>query len=300
MDKYLEMRVFAQVVDSGSFIGAADELNMSKAAVSRYVSDLEARLGARLLHRTTRRLSLTAEGEVFYHRSKELIGGIASAEAEVTSRSGEAIGTLKVNVPVSFGILHLAPVWAEFKARHPKVNFEVVLSDRIADIIEEGYDLAVRITQLQNSSLIFRKLSSTRMVTCASPEYLKKAGTPQHPSEIAHHAVIGYTYWSARDEWRFIGQNNEEVVVKTKPCIKTNNGDTCRISALLGEGIIVQPTFMIGEDLKAGRLVEICPDYHFVELGIYAVYASRQYQTPKVRLLIDFLVDYFNTPRWPE
>lgn len=298
MDKYLEMRVFTQVIDAGSFIGAADELTMSKAAISRYVSDLEARLGVRLLHRTTRRLSLTAEGEVFYQRCKELLAGITSAEAEVTSRSGEAIGTLKVNVPVSFGILHLAPVWAEFKALHPKVNFEVVLSDRIVDIIEEGYDLAIRISQLQNSSLIYRKLSTTRSVMCASPEYLKKAGTPRRPADVAHHSVIAYSYAAIRDDWHFTGPHGEEVTVKTKPTMWTNNGDTCRMSALLHQGIILQPTFMIGEDLQAGRLVEICPDYRVSELGIYAVYASRQYQTPKVRLLIDFLVKYFEAPRW--
>ena len=190
MDRFLEMRTFVQVVDTGSFVGAAEPLDMSKAAVSRYVADLEARLGVRLLHRTTRRLSLTEDGEVFYLRCKELLGGLDAAEAEVTARSGDAIGQLRVNAPVSFGILYLAPVWAAFKARHPQVSFDVTLSDRVVDIVEEGFDLAIRITQLQNTSLISRRLASTRMVLCASPTYLARQGTPVHPSELVQHHIL--------------------------------------------------------------------------------------------------------------
>lgn len=299
MDRFLEMRAFTQVVDAGSFIGAANAMEMSKAAVSRYVGDLEARLGVRLLNRTTRRLSLTEDGEVFYQRSKELLGGVESAEAEITSRTAEAIGQLKVNIPVSFGILHLAQVWPAFKQLHPKVIFDVTLSDRVTDIIEEGFDLAIRISRLPNSSLITRKLSTTRIVMCASPAYLKRAGTPKHPKEVSGHAVIGYSYWSAKDEWVFNGPEGE-VTVKTSPCIRTNNGDTCRTAALLDQGIILQPTFMVGEDLAAGRLVEICPEYRSLEMGIYAVYGSRKHLTPKVRLLIDYLVEHFTLPRWPK
>lgn len=298
MDKFLEMRAFTQVVDAGSFIGAANAMQLSKAAVSRYVGELEARLGVRLLNRTTRSLSLTEDGEVFYLRCKELIGGVESAEAEITSRTAEAIGQLKVNVPVSFGILHLAQVWPEFKAAHPKVTFDVTLSDRVTDIVEEGFDLAIRIAQMPNSSLISRKLATTRIVMCASPEYLMRAGTPTHPSDIAGHAVIAYSYWSAKNEWEFTGPEGT-VSVKTSPCIRTNNGDTCRTAALMHQGIILQPTFMVGEDLAAGRLVEICPEYRVMELGVYAVYSSRRHQLPKMRLLIDYLVAHFSQPRWP-
>jgi len=172
MDKFLEMRTFKAVVDAGSFVGATDGLNMSKAAVSRYVADLEARLGVRLLNRTTRRLSLTEEGEVFYARCTDLLSGIDEAESEVTSRSVEAVGTLRVSVPVSFGILHMTELWGRFKQLHPKVTIDVTLSDRIVDLVEEGFDLAIRIATLPSSSLISRKLTSTRMVLCASPEYL--------------------------------------------------------------------------------------------------------------------------------
>lgn len=298
MDRFLEMRTFVQVVDTGSFVGAAEPLDMSKAAVSRYVADLEARLGVRLLHRTTRRLSLTEDGEVFYLRCKELLGGLDAAEAEVTARSGDAVGQLRVNAPVSFGILYLAPVWAAFKARHPQVSFDVTLSDRVVDIVEEGFDLAIRITQLQNSSLISRRLASTRMVLCASPTYLARQGTPVHPSELVHHHILAYSYWSSRDEWAFDGPDGV-VVVKTTPCLRSNNGDTCRAVALAHEGIILQPSFMVGADLAAGTLVELCPGYRALEMGIHAVYSSRKHVAPKVRLLIDFLVEHFAEPRWP-
>ena len=298
MDRFLEMRTFVQVVDTGSFVGAAEPLDMSKAAVSRYVADLEARLGVRLLHRTTRRLSLTEDGEVFYLRCKELLGGLDAAEAEVTARSGDAVGQLRVNAPVSFGILYLAPVWAAFKARHPQVSFDVTLSDRVVDIVEEGFDLAIRITQLQNSSLITRRLASTRMVLCASPTYLARQGTPVHPSELVQHHILAYSYWSSRDEWAFDGPDGV-VVVKTTPCLRSNNGDTCRAVALAHEGIILQPSFMVGADLAAGTLVELCPGYRALEMGIHAVYSSRKHVAPKVRLLIDFLVEHFAEPRWP-
>lgn len=298
MDRFLEMRTFVQVVDTGSFVGAAEPLDMSKAAVSRYVADLEARLGVRLLHRTTRRLSLTEDGEVFYLRCKELLGGLDAAEAEVTARSGDAVGQLRVNAPVSFGILYLAPVWAAFKARHPQVSFDVTLSDRVVDIVDEGFDLAIRITQLQNSSLITRRLASTRMVLCASPTYLARQGTPVHPSELVQHHILAYSYWSSRDEWAFDGPDGV-VVVKTTPCLRSNNGDTCRAVALAHEGIILQPSFMVGADLAAGTLVELCPGYRALEMGIHAVYSSRKHVAPKVRLLIDFLVEHFAEPRWP-
>ena len=298
MNRFLEMRTFVQVVDAGSFVGAAEPLDMSKAAVSRYVADLEARLGVRLLHRTTRRLSLTEDGEVFYLRCKELLGGLDAAEAEVTARSGDAIGQLRVNAPVSFGILYLAPVWAAFKTRHPRVSFDVTLSDRVVDIVDEGFDLAIRISQLPNSSLISRRLASTRMVLCASPAYLARHGTPTHPSELAHHQILAYSYWSTRDEWAFDGPEGA-VVVKTTPCLRTNNGDTCRAVALAHEGIILQPSFMVGADVASGALVELCPGYRALEMGIHAVYGSRKHVAPKVRLLIDFLVEHFAEPRWP-
>ena len=299
MDKFFEMQAFATVVDAGSFVKAAEALAASKAAVSRYVADLETRLGVRLLHRTTRRLSLTEEGQVFYARCKELLGGVEEAEAEITSASGEASGLAKLNVPVTFGVLHLAPLWGRFIERHPKVTLDITLSDRVVDLVEEGYDLAVRIATLPSSMLVSRRLATTRMVLCASPQYLRRRGTPGHPRELVDHAVVAYSYWSTKDEWRFDGPDGA-VSVKTRPCLHSNSGDTCRAAALSHQGVILQPTFLVGDDLAAGTLVELMPEYRSIELGIYAIYPSRKHVAPKVRALIEFLVETFRTPRWTE
>ena len=294
MDRFLEMQAFNAVVDAGSFVKAADALALSKAAISRYVVDMETRLGVRLLHRTTRRLSLTEEGQVFYARSKELLAELEQAEAEVTSRSEAATGLLRINAPFTFGNLHLAPLWGQFKALHPQVTLDITLADRLVDLVEEGYDVAIRIASLASSTLVSKRLATTRVVLCASPDYLQQHGTPVHPSELAAHAVISYTYWSGKDEWRFEGPNGP-VSVKTQPVILTNSGDTCRAAALAHQGIVLQPSFLVGPDLAAGTLVELMPTFRSVELGIYAVYPTRQHVSAKVRALVDFLQTHFST-----
>lgn len=298
MDRFEQMRVFVAVVDAGSFVGASDALEMSKAAVSRYVAELESRLGVRLLHRTTRRLSLTPEGEVFHARCRELLGSVDDAEAEITSRSGEASGLLRINVPFSFGLLHLAPLWAEFMAQHPGVTLDVTLADRVVDLVEEGFDLAVRIARLPNSSLVSRPLTSTRLVLCASPAYLQARGEPVHPSELVSHDVLAYSLFSMGDQWEFTGSKGT-VSVKVRPRLRTNSGDTCRVAALRHQGIVLQPSFLVGPDLLAGTLVEVMPAWRSVELGVYAVYPSRKFVSPKVRLMIDFLVNAFRMRAWP-
>ncbi len=292
MDRFLEMQTFNAVVDAGSFVKAADALAMSKAAVSRYVADMETRLGVRLLHRTTRRLSLTGEGQVFYARCKDLLAELDEAEAEITSRSKAASGLLRVNAPVTFGILHLAPLWGVFKARNPEVTLDITLADRVVDLVEEGYDVAIRIATLDSSTLVSRRLATTRMALCASPRYLAQQGLPQHPSELTRHAVISYSYWATKDEWRFDGPHGP-VSVKTRPCIHTNSGDTCRAAALAHQGVILQPTFLVGRDLSDGTLVELMPEFRSIELGIYAVYPTRKHVSAKVRALIDFLAAHF-------
>ena len=297
MDRFQEMRAFVAVVDSGSFVGAAAALELSKAAVSRQVGDLEARLGVRLLHRTTRRLSLTDEGEVFHARAKDLLGALDDAEAEVAARKGEAEGVLKVTAPVSFGLQQLAPLWPRFMAKHPRVRLEVTLSDRFVDLVDEGFDMAVRIARLPSSSLVSRRLSSTRTVLCASPRYLKAHGRPKHPSDLARHQVLAYNLLSIGESWEFTGPEGA-VTVKVQPRLRTNSGDTCRAVALLHQGIILQPSFLVAEDLRAGTLVEILPQWKTLELGIYAVYPSRKHVLPKVRLLIDHLARSLASRDW--
>lgn len=297
MDRFQEMASFVAVVDAGSFVGAAEALGLSKAAVSRHVAELEQRLGVRLLQRTTRRLSLTAEGEQFHARCKDLLATLDEAEAEVTARRGEPVGRIKVNAPLSFGVLHLAPLWGRFIERNPKVVLEITLSDRIVDLVEEGYDLAVRIANMPGSNLVGRRLAETRMVLCAAPEYLARHGTPTRPAELAAHRILAYSYWSTGDEWRFTGPEGP-VSVRIRPLLYANNGDTCRAAALDGQGVILQPDFIVGEDLRAGRLVELMPAYRSIRIGIHAVYPSRKHLPLKVRRLVDFLAEAFAEPPW--
>lgn len=299
MDRFAEMRAFVEVVKAGAFIKAADALDLSKAAISRQIADLERRLGTRLIHRTTRRLSVTDEGQRFYEQAKELLAGVDTAEAEVMTHSKEVGGHLRINAPLSFGVLHLAPVWAAFKAKHPKATLDVTLGDHVVDLVNDGYDLAIRIAQMQDSTLVSRRLATTRMVLCASPAYLKRHGTPRHPRVLAKHSTIAYTLLSTGDDWRFTGPDGP-VIARVNPCMHTNNGDTCRAAALAGTGIILQPSFMVGEDLRRKTLVELMPEFHSVELGVYAVYPTRRYLPLRVRAMVDFLADRFRDPPWPK
>ena len=292
-----QLASFVAVVNAGSFVGAAEALDLSKAAVSRHVTDLEAQLGVRLLHRTTRRLSLTDEGQRFHARATELLAMAGELESETSAGSGEAAGVLRINAPLTFGNLHLAPLWPGFLAANPKVTLDVTLNDRVVDLVEEGYDVAVRITNLASSQLVSRRLATTRVVLCASPAYLAARGMPSHPRELSGHEVISYAYWTGGDDWRFTGADGE-ARVRVQPRIHTNSGDTCRIAALRGQGVVLQPDFLVGDDLRRGDLVELLPGWRSLELGIHAVYASRKHLPMKTRRLVDFLVEAFAKPAW--
>jgi DNA-binding transcriptional LysR family regulator len=297
MDALQAMKTFTAVVEAGSFVGAMETTQLSKPAVSRHVAELEAHLGTRLLQRTTRRLSLTSEGQTYYQRCKEVLLAVQEAEAEVGSSTGEAMGRLRIGAPQTFGALHLAALWGRFAAANPKVTLDIVLSDRVVDLVEEGYDLVVRIARMSDSNLVSRKLAVTRMVLCASPAYLTRHGTPTQPSELAQHDVISYTYWSTGDVWSFEGPRGE-VTVRTRSRINANNGDTCRAAALAHQGVILQPDFLVSRDLGDATLVELMPEYRAAELGIFAVYPTRKQLPSKVRRLVDFLVDAFQAPPW--
>ena len=288
MDRVEQMQAFVTVVDTGHFVTAADSLGLSKAAVSRAVNALEARLGVRLLHRTTRRLSLTAEGEIFLGRCRQILAELEAAEGEVGERRTEVSGRVRVNAPVSFGIHHLAPLWGAFRAQHPGVELEVTLSDRLVDLVDEGFDLAVRIGRLASSSLVGRQLASTRMRLCAAPDYLDANGRPGHPRDLPGHGVIAYSYSAAGDDWTLEGAEGA-VTVTTRPVMRSNNGDTCIAAAVAGQGVVLQPGFLLHPWLADGRLQEVLPGWEAPALGIHAVYPSRRHLLPKVRVLIDFL-----------
>lgn len=292
------MSVFIAVVDAGSFIGAVDGLRMSKAAVSRHVDALEQRLGVRLLQRTTRRLSLTDDGRTFYQRAKEVLSALDDAEAALTSRAAEPSGVIRVNVPLTFGVDHLAPLWPRFLNAHPKVDLDITLNDRVVDLVDEGYDLAVRIGAMPDSTLVSRHLADTRMILCATPRYLAQHGTPHVPRDLAAHRVLAYTNSASRDEWTFTGPDGHTVATRLHARVYSNNGDTCRAIALGDGGIMLQPRFMLDADLRAGRLCEIMPDHQAGTLGIYAVYPTRKQLPLKVRRLVDFLVESFQHVTW--
>jgi DNA-binding transcriptional LysR family regulator len=293
------MQAFVAVVDAGSFIGGADALQMSKSAVSRVVSDLEKRLGVRLLQRTTRRLSLTSEGALFHERCKDLLSGLSEAEAELTQHACEVLGELRVSAPVSFGLMQLAPLWPAFMARHPRLVLDVTLGDRLVDLVDEGFDLAVRIAHLPSSSLVSRRLAATRLILCATPRYLSEHRPLTHPADLTEHPVFAYKLLSTGEHWHFEGPEGA-VSVKVMPRMRTNSGDTACVAALQHQGLILQPSFLVGEHLASGALVEVLPRYRSVELGIYAVYPSRKQLAPKVRWLVDYLAESFAAPAWPD
>lgn len=297
MDQLRQIEAFVAVVQGGSFVKAADKLATSKAVLSRLVMELEAQLDTRLLNRTTRRQSLTEAGADYFERCRKILDDLVEANLAASAGTARPVGRLRINAPVSFGNLHLAPLWGGFLQRHPDVTLDVTLSDRVVDLVEDGYDLAIRIARLPDSSLVSRQLASTRVVLCAAPAYLKRQPKLRSIKDIAAHPVIAYSYWSGGDVWAFEGPDGPAEVV-TQARLRSNSGDTCLAAALAGQGLILQPDFIVGPDLKAGRLVEVLPQYRAPTLAIHAVYPSRQHLSVKVRRMVEHLAAAFKKPAW--
>ncbi|RZI45040.1 LysR family transcriptional regulator [Herbaspirillum sp. HC18] len=293
MDTLTSMKVFVAVVDTGSFAAAADRLDMSRAMTSKYVAHLEEHLGTRLLQRTTRRLTLTESGSAYYERCVQILADISEAEEGALHLNENPRGTLRVTMPVSFGILHMGPVISEYMKQYPEVKVDILLTDRRVDLLEEGLDMAIRIGALSESELVAKRLASDRVVICGSPEYFKQHGTPRTPSDLAQHNCLLYTYASAGDEWKMTGPGGEHVV-KVSGSLRASNGDVVKLAAIGGVGVIRQPLFLCAEDLRAGRLVEVLQDYRSYDLGVYAVYPSRKHLPAKVRTFVDFLAGVFD------
>jgi DNA-binding transcriptional LysR family regulator len=298
VDRLLAMSVFSTVVEQGSFARAAEKLGVSVSACSRQVAELEAHLGTRLLHRTTRKLSLTESGALYHERCLELLAGVEDAEREASSSASQAKGTLKISCSINFGVRHLAPAVGDFLAANPELKLDVSLADRYVDLVEEGYDLAIRIGQVITPTLIARKLGDTRMVPCASPAYLARHGTPTRPADLARHACLTYEYLAMRNLWRFRDRRGREVAVRVAGPMHANNGDLLAAAAMAGIGIAMEPDFIVAEDLAEGRLVALLPDYEPPSASIYAVYPSRRHLSAKVRVFVDFLAARFAGATW--
>lgn len=293
MDRLKRIETFLLVADSGSFSVAAERSRQSKGSVSKQIKQLEEDLGVRLLQRTTRRVSLTDTGRAYLQRSREALSLLEEAEREAGQETAQARGRLRVNAPMSFGVRHLAPLLADYRAAHPDVEVELSLNDRRVDLVEEGYDLAIRIGVLEDSSLVGRRLASCRMVVCAAPEYLASRGRPSTPDDLLEHDCLCYSYAFQGETWPLVGADGKRIAIRPRGPLIANNGDALAVAAVSGMGIVLQPSFIVGPDLRAGRLERVLPGYEVPTLQVSALYAPGRYLPLKVRSYIDFLAARF-------
>lgn len=291
MDVLKAMRVFSAIGSAGSFSAAADKLGMSRAMASKYVQLLEDHLGARLVHRTTRHMAMTDVGLAYLERCQQIITEIDEAEANAARVTIEPKGKLRLSMPVSFSIRHIGPLLSQYMTLYPQVSIETDLSDRRVDLIEEGYDLAIRIGSAIEPGLIARRLATDRLVVCAAPSYLETHGTPAIPADLERHNCILYSYASVGNEWTFIDSADVTYTVKVSGSFRANNGDMLNEVVKGGCGIMCQPAFLVRDELKQGALVELLPSFSCAEIGIYAVYSSRKHLSAKVRTFVDYLVE---------
>lgn len=293
MDTLQEMRTFLAVADAGSFTRAAERLGQSKAVASKQVIRLEERLGVRLLNRTTRALSLTEVGQAYYQRAERIIEDLDELEQVVQDRHAAPKGQIVVSAPTTFGEMHLTGAIGRFLKQHPGITIDLRLTDRFVSLADEGVDLAVRISNLQDSSMVARKLSSTRIMPCAAPAYLEEFGVPDEPGDLVDHACIVDSNFKARDEWLF-QKGEERVAVRVPSRFQVNSARAARTMALDGAGIGLIPSYAIADDIRNGRLVPLLQSFETGTLGVYALYLPNRLLAGKVRSFIDFLVDAFS------
>jgi DNA-binding transcriptional LysR family regulator len=293
MDRLTEMEAFVTIVDQGGFTDAARKLGVSKSAVSKHISALEARLGARLLNRTTRRISPTEIGLAYYDRAKTVLSSASEADEMVSAMQTSPRGELRVSAPVSFGTTHLAPATADFLTMFPDVSVNMVFDDRFVELVAEGFDMAIRIGHLADSSLRARKLAEARIFMLASPGYLDRAGVPKRPEDLAEHSLLHYSNMSNGNAWKVRLKSGEERMIRGTGRFTANNGEALMKAAEAGVGIVVIPSFIAAKALAAGTVVPVMPEIELDRLGIYAVHPPGRFAPPKVRAYIDFLAERF-------
>ncbi|MGO1078093.1 LysR substrate-binding domain-containing protein [Inquilinus sp. CA228] len=293
MDRLTSMAVFVRAVDAGSFAAAAEALGLSAPMVGKHIRFLEDRLGARLLARTTRRQSLTEVGRAFYDSCRNVLAEAEAAEALAQDLRAVPRGRLRVNAPVTFGAHQLMPMVARYLRAHPEVSIEVTLSDRIVDLVEEGYEAVIRVAPLPDSGLIARRLRPYRLVACAAPAYLAERGTPARPEDLGSHECLGFAHWEPRDLLQFTGPDGAMHSVHVRGRFSVNNGQALRSAALEGLGIILQPEGLLRDDIAAGRLVRVLPGYDPPSRPMHILFAPDRRPTPKLRSFIDAVVEAF-------
>jgi DNA-binding transcriptional LysR family regulator len=299
MDKFEDLHAFVAVVEAGSFTAAAERLGSAKSAVSRRISALEERLGVQLLRRTTRTLNLTDTGRSFYDQGARILADLEEAESAVQQEHGELRGTLRVALPLSFGVRHMCKPIAAFTRLHPRIRFDLNLNDRRIDLVEEGMDLAIRIGHLPDSSLIARKLFDVQVVICASPQYIHAHGIPKTPDDLRNHDCLVYSNLPDPETWEWQDRTGSKQQVKPRITMRASSGDFLANSAAHGLGVVIQPTFIAAEAIRRGTLVPMLEDYQWPVSPAYAVYPPTRHLSHRVREFIDFLVKRFEgVPQW--
>ena len=294
MDRWTEMELLVQTTELGSMSRAAEALNMSNAAASRHLAALEARVGARLMQRSTRGLTLTEAGESFYQSCKSVLSDIKDAEAAASATALNPTGTLRVTASLSFSMQHIAPMLKEYTARYPNVRVYVEVSNRYHDLIDNNIDVAIRTREFErDSNTTIRRLAATRRILAASPGYLNVHGAPQNVEDLAQRPLLLYTYANCPNELKF-RRGDETRSLRVQGLLESNDGQVLRAAALSGLGILVQPKYILYEDLVAGRLVSVLDDWDLPQLSVNIAFQSRRHMSAKVRTFIDFLVAHFD------
>jgi len=300
MDRIGDLHLFLRVLDLGSISAAARSMDVSVAVASQRLKRLERSLGVRLLHRTTRQLRPTAEGIALAEQGRPLVEDLEALTGNLRKTAKDVAGTLRVTLPATFGLQYVSPLLPEFLSRHPRLRLHIDLTDQMRDLVSEGLDLAIRIGTLKSSELIATRLASNRRVLCASPDYLRRHGTPKKPEDLTkHECLLMAVSRDASDTWQLRDATGKETRVRVSSRLRSNLGEVIRDAALGGLGISLHSTWHVCEDLRAGRLKLVLPDYQLPESGIYAIMPQRRLVLPRVRAFVDFLAQQFGeTPPW--
>jgi DNA-binding transcriptional LysR family regulator len=292
MDRLTSMSIFVRVVALGGFAAAARESSLSPTMVAKHVQALEAQLGSKLLNRTTRRQSLTEAGQIYHAHCKRLLADLDAAERSVGQLRAAPRGTLRLTAPVTFGTRRLAPALAELLRVYPDVNVDLVLNDRVVDLVDEGFEAAIRVGHLPDSQLVARPLQPYRSLLCASPQYLRRRGRPKTPRDLLEHDCLGFSFAGVRGRWR-LARDGEDESVSFTPRLRANSGEALRQAALAGAGIVLQPEVLLADDVSEKRLVRLLPAWSIPSRPMHLVYVRDRQATPKLQSFVDFILERF-------